>query len=167
MKIVITGVDEYLKELDRIEKMPVEKWCVEILKEAEQIVRLKYSLRASEGNVNFDTEVTEIENGAKLTAYGVDVGFLEFGAGVFTDTTNDFIPEVGFPVHPGSWSESHPHHGDGNPNVRYFAKNGFWWWSNIRYTGLAPTRGMQTALDYIRNNIEDFLERKIKEWIES
>ena len=163
MIITVTGIDEAIAKLEKAEQIekPILEGILEVLKEAERIVSTRYSLQGN-GNEDFVTDIEEIPNGYMLTVSGEDVGFLEFGAGVFTEA-DEFADEVGFPVAPWSWSESHPH--SENPNARYGAKNGFWWYNNIRYTGLAPMRGMQQALDHVRNTIQGVIERKIAEWI--
>lgn len=163
MNIVVTGIDETIAKLEKAKDIdkPIKEGIYQVMQEAERIVLTKYSLQGN-GNDDYVTSIEEIPNGYMLTASGEDVGFLEFGAGVFTEA-NEFADEVGYPVTPWSWSESHPH--SENPNARYGAKNGFWWWSNIRYTGLTPTRGMQSALDHVRNTIQGVIERKIAEWI--
>ena len=163
MIVTVTGIDEAIAKLEKAEEIekPILEGILEVLKEAERIVSTRYSLQGN-GNEDFVTDIEEIPNGYMLTVSGEDVGFLEFGAGVFTEA-NEFADEVGFPVAPWSWSESHPH--SENPNARYGAKNGFWWYNNIRYTGLAPMRGMQQALDHVRNTIQGVIERKIAEWI--
>ena len=164
MKLVITGIEDALGRLEKVRNIekPVLEALGELMEEARAIVEIKYSLQRN-GNTNYNVSLEEVPNGYVLTASGDDIGFLEFGAGVFTET-DEFASEVPYPVTPGSWSESHPH--SDNPNARYFAKNGFWWWSNIRYTGLSPTRGMQSALDHIRNNLEERITRKIEAWID-
>lgn len=163
MIVRVTGIDEAIAKLEKAEQIekPILEGILEVLKEAERIVTTRYSLQGN-GNEDFVTDIEEIPNGYMLTVSGEDVGFLEFGAGVFTEA-DEFADEVGFPVAPWSWSESHPH--SENPNARYGAKNGFWWYNNIRYTGLAPMRGMQQALDHVRNTIQGVIERKIAEWI--
>lgn len=163
MIITVTGIDETIAKLEKAEQIekPILEGILEVLQEAERIVSTRYSLQGN-GNEDFVTDIEEIPNGYMLTVSGEDVGFLEFGAGVFTEA-DEFADEVGFPVAPWSWSESHPH--SENPNARYGAKNGFWWYNNIRYTGLAPMRGMQQALDHVRNTIQGVIERKIAEWI--
>ena len=163
MIITVTGIDEVIATLGKIEQIdkPVLDGILTVLKEAKRIVSTRYSLQGS-GNADFSTDIAKIPNGYVLTVSGEDVGFLEFGAGVFTEA-DEFANEVGFPVAPWSWSESHPH--SENPNARYGAKNGFWWYNNIRYTGLAPMRGMQQALDEVRNTLQSVIERKITEWI--
>lgn len=164
MKVTITGIDEVLAKLKKVETVneALKAACLELLETAEQIVLTKYSLHSGDGNTDYSTEIQMQANGGTLYISGADVGFLEFGAGVFTEP-NEFASEVDYPVYPGSWSESHPH--SENPNARYFAKNGFWWWSNIRYTGLAPTRGAMTALETIRNTVDEVVQKKVSEWI--
>lgn len=163
MNVTVTGIDEAITKLEKAKNIdkPIKEGIYEVMQEAEDIVLTKYSLQGN-GNDDYVTSIEELPNGYVLTASGEDVGFLEFGAGVFTEA-DEFADEVGYPVTPWSWSESHPH--SENPNARYGAKNGFWWWSNIRYTGLTPTRGMQSALDHIRNTLVGVINRKIDEWI--
>ena len=166
MKVVVTGIDEVLEKLSRVKHIdnPVLKGIRELMEQAEVIVSNAYSdsYNATNGNSEFTTNISEAPNGYILTAGGADVGFLEFGAGVFTEA-DEFANEVDYPVYAGSWSESHEH--SENPNARYFAKNGFWWWSNIRYTGLMPTRGMQRALDHLRATGDQYIRNKIEQWI--
>lgn len=165
MDLVITGFDELIAKLRGIHD--VEETILDdirkLMEEARDIAELKYSLQGN-GNNDYESSITWIPNGWKLTMSGEDIGFLEFGAGVFTEA-DDFAQEVSYPVKPGSWSESHDH--SSNPNARYFAKNGFWWWNNIRYTGLYPTRGMQEAANHIRDNILQTIEARINAWIAS
>lgn len=161
--VELHGIDYALEVLGRVENIdkPMMEACRELIGMAERIVLSRYSLQ-SNGNNDFQTSIEPIENGYRLTVSGEDVGFLEFGAGVFTEA-DEFASQVDFPIYPGSWSELHEH--SDNPNARYFAKNGFWWWSNIRYTGLIATRGMQKALDEVRLQADEVARRKINEWL--
>lgn len=161
--LTVRGMEEvleYVAKLERI-KNPIMQGIRELIENAAEIVDRRYSLQGN-GNHNYTIYVEDIPNGCRLIADGEDVGFLEFGAGVFTEA-DEFTQEVDYPVYAGSWSESHAH--SDNPNARYFAKNGFWWYSNVRYTGLTPTRGMQQALDFLRANVEQTIKQKIDEWI--
>lgn len=167
MDLIITGFTEFVAKMDKADSVfnNVLESLADLMREAEAIVQTKYSLQGN-GNTDFTTEINPIHNGWELVVSGEDVGFLEFGAGVFAGIEADeFEQEVGYPVQPGSYSEINEH--SSNPNARYFAKNGFWWWSNIRYTGLYPTRGMQEALDHLRDNVLDVIQKRIDEWIES
>lgn len=164
--VELKGMDYALELLGRAENLetPMLNACRELIEMAEGIVIARYSISyaSSNGNDDFTTHIEPIENGYRLVASGEDVGFLEFGAGVFTEA-DEFAEQVDFPVYPGSWSELQPH--SDNPNARYFAKNGFWWWSNFRYTGLIATRGMQRALDEIRSQADAIARKKIEEWL--
>ena len=119
MNIVVTGIDETIAELEKAKDIdkPIKEGIYEVMQEAEDIVLTKYSLQGN-GNDDYVTSIEELPNGYVLTASGEDVGFLEFGAGVFTEA-DEFADEVGYPVTPWSWSESHPH--SENPNARYGA----------------------------------------------
>lgn len=161
--VELKGMDYALEVLGKLENLeqPMMEACRELIEMAEEIVNTRYSLQGN-GNNNYQTFIEPIESGYKLTVSGEDVGFLEFGAGVFTEA-DEFEAQVGFPIYPGSYSETNEH--SDNPNARYFAKNGFWWWSNIRYTGLIATRGMQRALDEVRLQADEVARKKINEWL--
>ena len=57
------------------------------------------------GAVTVTTE--PIDHGYAIVAEGRAVCFLEFGAGVYSDTHHPFIGRTPFTVKPGSWSETH------------------------------------------------------------
>ena len=160
--ITISGLEDVLDTLEKVKDTTwMQEACEELAERGAEIVRTKYSLQGN-GNDDFNVYTRPIEDGYAIVADGEDIGFLEFGAGVFTEE-DDFASEVDFDVYPGSWSESHEH--SENPNARYFAKNGFWWYRGIRYTGLVPKRGMQEALDWITVNYKEVIDRKFNEWI--
>lgn len=156
MNITIKGLDGVLAKLQRYENLdePMNRANEELMQMATSIVENSY---ASQGIGNEDYTVTaeHTEHGFKIIATGEDVGFLEFGAGVLTEPNNEFVSEVPFPVYEGSWSETHS---------GIFAKNKFWFYAGSPYTGRPATRGMQRALDYIRNNALDTYKRYINEW---
>lgn len=161
--VELKGMDYALEVLGKLENLeqPLLEACRELVETAALTVIARYSMMAVRGNDDFHTSIEPIENGYKLTVSGEDVGFLEFGAGIFTDEKNEFIEQVDFPVYAGSWSELHPH----SPNARYYAKDKFWWWSDYPYVGLIATRGMQSALDKIRLQADEVAKRKIEEWL--
>lgn len=162
--VEISGLDAAMEVLERVSNLerPMMEACRELIEMARNIVLTRYSYQGISGNYDYQTSIEPIDNGYRLVVSGEDVGFLEFGAGVFTEA-DEFASQVDFPVYPGSYSEQAEH--SENPNARYFAKNGFWWWSNIRYTGLIATRGMQRALDEVRLQADEVAKRKISEWL--
>lgn len=166
LEVRLSGIDASIALMEKAMEIdkPLLEACMVLIKKAESVVRERYgiSYASVNGNRDFYTSISPIKDGYKLTVSGEDIGFLEFGAGVFTET-DEFASEVDYPIYPGSWSELHEH--SDNPNARYFAKNGFWWWSNFRYTGLIATRGMQRALDEIRLQADEEVKRKINEWL--
>lgn len=164
LTVTLHGLDYAIEVLEKAADIdtPMMEACYELIQMAERVVNSRYSLMASSGNKDYHTSIEPIENGYKLTVSGTDVGFLEFGAGVFTET-DEFASQVDFPVYPGSYSELNEH--SDNPNARYFAKNGFWWWSNVRYTGIIASRGMQRALDEVRLQADAVARKKINEWL--
>ena len=86
MNIVVTGIDETIAKLEKAKDIdkPIKEGIYQVMQEAERIVLTKYSLQGN-GNDDYVTSIEEIPNGYMLTASGEDVGFLEFGAGVFTE----------------------------------------------------------------------------------
>lgn len=55
-------------------------------------------------------EVTTVQvdqNTWAVVANGAEVGFLEFGAGVYSDSSHELARSAPFKVYPGSWSEEH------------------------------------------------------------
>lgn len=90
--------------------------------------------------------------GACLIAYGDDVVFREFGAGVMTYSNTVFPNAQGLPpIHDGSWSATE---GTGE-----YAKYGSWHHKKQKYVGIAPTLGMYNA--YV--TMKSYVERKAKE----
>lgn len=160
MKITIEGLDEVYRKLDRVKNVrePIMNGIYEAMQEAQNIAMSAYAWQGG-GNDGYDSYITETESGYVLTMSGEDVGFLEFGVGIMT-SADEFAEEVDFDVSMGSYSELN--HGQ-------FERSGyrFWWYGGVRYKGLLPTRGMQRALDFLRNNIMDIITRKTDEWIES
>ena len=159
MQVIVTGIEEAIANLDRLKDIhePAKQALYEVIKEAEDIVRAAYSAGGygHDEHTGFEITVEENEDGYTLRAFGEDVGFLEFGAGIGVDP-DEFADEVDFNVTPGSWSETL---GTGK-----FAKHGFWWHNGNYYTWIMATRGMQQALDYIRNNVVQRIQEKITEW---
>ena len=75
--------------------------------------------------------------GYEISANGQSVAFLEFGAGVDTDTGHIFADDVSFTVAPGSWSQSEFGSGQFIPG-----QHESWMFGGTEYTGVAPRRGM-------------------------
>ena len=157
--ITIEGLEATEEMLDKIANIqtPMMELCRELCELAEGIVQRKYSVRAGSGNTDFTTTIEEIPNGYKMSVFGEDVGFLEFGAGVFTDSSDMFADQVGYAVYPGSWSETEGSH--------QFADHGFWIYRNVAFTGISPSRGMHEAYEEILNEFDERAKAKIEAWI--
>lgn len=157
MKITINGVDKVIEKLDKLQKIeiPVMQGLKECLEEAQRIAESAY---ASQGeNTDYSSNIEAIENGYRLVMSGEDVGFLEFGAG-WGVMPDEFADQVDYEVRMGSYSDE---------NMGLFAKTGYryWYYQKQPYTHIDPTRGMQRALDYVRDNIEMHITKKVDEWI--
>lgn len=163
MNITVTGIDEAITKLEKAKDIdkPIKEGIYEAMQTAEEMVLSAYSSQGG-GNNDYITSIEEMPNGYVLTASGGDVGFLEFGAGWEVEP-DDFAKEVDFPVQVGSFSIE---------NGGQFARTGlrYWFYGGEVYEGtegikLYPTRGMQKALDYLRDNLANIVNAKVKAWI--
>lgn len=156
--ITISGLEETQALLDKLSRIdePMKELCRELCELAVEIVERKYSVRSGSGNTDFHTDIEELPDGYMMSVSGEDVGFLEFGAGVFTEP-DEFENQVGYSVYPGSWSEEHS---------RAFADRGFWLYKGIQYTGISPSHGMHEAYEAILNEFEERAKEKIEAWIQ-
>lgn len=158
MSIEITGLEETKEMLDKIANIrkPLIEACKELCLMAQEVVERRYGTWSVMGNTDYQTEVEILPDGARLSVFGEDVGFLEFGAGVFTDA-DEFADQVGYAIYPGSWSETE--------GSRSFADRGFWIYRGVEFRGITPSRGMHEAYESILNEIDEVVKRKIEEWI--
>lgn len=97
----------------------------------------------SGGKVN--VTVIPTENGFEIDANGVDVCFLEFGAGVNASASkNPLSSRMPFEVRPGSWSEQ---------NAKQFSEKGYWYYDGKKYTGIPQRNAMYSAYRSIMDNV--------------
>lgn len=157
--ISVSGIDEIVRNLTTI---PIGKILAELMEQAKITVDIAYASQINlgtgktEGNKQYSSFVSNTENSATLTVSGSDVGFLEFGAGIFT-SPDEFAEQVGFPVSVGSYSAEH---------MGMFQEKGFWWWNKTQYAGIFPTHGMHEALERARKEINENIVNKIAWYIE-
>lgn len=156
MKVTVTGIEDAIAELQKVEDTdePILEGIREAMDVAADIVTSAYMMQDST-NRDFSTNISRVPNGYMLTVEGSDVGFLEFGAGIETDA-DELASEVPFPVFAGSWSAEHN---------GMFIKRGYWFYGGQKMTGIAPTKGIQLALDFLRDELKGYIVRKIDEWI--
>lgn len=160
ISISVTGIDEVIAKIEKLKNLrrPILDGMNIVMEEAMNIATIAYASQGIE-NLDFTPSLEELQNGYVLRMSGEDVGFLEFGAGWQTES-NEMASQVSYPVAMGSYSELHQ---------GQFFKTGyrFWYYAGTRYTGIMPTRGMQRALDYVRDNLSDMITRAIAAWIEN
>ena len=92
--------------------------------------------RGAYGNAPIKVWCEKIPKGWKVVADGEAVGFIEFGAGVYTDTGHHFAKNAPFEVKPGSWSKDH---------AKQFYKYGEWEFGGKKYIGIHAKRGLYEA----------------------
>ena len=163
MKVSVTGIEDAIAKLDKVEDADrlIMEGINEAMHEAAEKVRSAYASQST--NQNFSVDITRIPEGYVLTAQGADVGFLEFGAG-WGVMPDEFTDQVDFDVAVGSYSDV---------EMGQFYKTGhrFWWYVGSEggrkqyFTHIDATRGMQHALDYLRNNLTPIVRKRIDEWI--
>ncbi len=137
--------------------MDLTELCKQLAEEGADVCSRAYGGVLQPGNDSYQVYTEESENGASIVASGHDVGFLEFGAGLTVDESNQFVAVVPFGVYPGSWSETHE---------KQFTSKGYWRFMDgdtlsERITSLSPSRGMNQALDYVTEEAE----RRVKDYV--
>lgn len=134
--------------LERIAKRVVQRLAEEV---AQPVAQSNFGF---DGLVNVYTEKTP--NGYAIVAEGEQVCFLEFGAGVTTDTTHPFAGKVPFMVTAGSWSQSPQGMKQYVPNTHEY-----WYYHGEKYTGVEPRRGMYEAYKAVLQSVEMVLRDEL------
>lgn len=144
---------------ETLNKLPAGNFLRELMREAEKEVKRAYVSQTmlTMGNDDFTTTVTKYRNSATLKVSGSSVGFLEFGAGIGT-SPDIFADEVGYDVSMGSYSEAV--HG-------MYSQTGyrFWIWNQATFNYVPATHGMEKALTFLVQHINEFMRQKILEWL--
>lgn len=167
--IEVEGMDYLDMLVKNLKTIPMQKFFREIMTEAKKDVIADYSKvvgfsglggGSGSGNKDFTASVSTTKTGATLTVRGKDVGFIEFGAGLYT-TWDEFAEQVPYSVAVGSYSIWH------GSEMGQFARSGFnfWYYDDQKFTGLVPSQGMQHALDKLRHDMKDRIRKRIAEWI--
>ena len=148
-------LEKSLNYLNHAKRLTEQDLCLKLAESGKPILDFCYDLAP----VNHKDYITAAEplgdKGACLIAHGDDVMFREFGAGITTTSPKHSGSKGLPPIYPGSFSESEDGKG-------MFAKNGYWWYNDNCYTGLAPTLGMQNAFIEIRNNLQRIANEVLK-----
>lgn len=91
-----------------------------------------------------NTDVTVEAEGSKVVASGEDLMFNEFGAGT-TAGQHPWAGKAPVDVSPGSWSATH---------AQEFTQRGRWYYNDVRYTNIFPSRSLYLAFSYMRQNVQ-------------
>lgn len=114
-----------------------QKWFENKLDEfARRVAEKGCSIATANYRSNDGTVVVSVEpygKGYVIRASGEDVCFLEFGAGVSTNSGHPYADKMPFEVRPGSWSEEHAQH---------YSKHKYWYYDKKKYYGITPTMAM-------------------------
>lgn len=157
MKIRITGVQEAVQKLHKVGngiEGALSKTRQDLAKMGEDIINQEYA--NSDGNDGYETSILDTGKSTILEVVGEDVGFIEFGAGVYT-TMNEFSGEVDYPVYDGSYSDS---------NNGSYSRNGFWYYNGQSYVGIEPRPGVAMAYETMLNSAERVLKDNIQELVQ-
>ena len=151
IKAKATGLEENVDEKLRV-----------LADEAKVIADAGYELATTYGvkshrlpKVYVDKEDNGEGDGWLVIASGREVMFLEFGAGVDTDTDHAWTQEMPFKVEPGSWSEDH---------AKQFSEKGYWFYDGKLWHGIPATRALYNASLAVRQKIEsgEWLNDEVK-----
>lgn len=160
-RITINSSADWAKAADEIEQIAkqyergLDEACKEIAEAGRNEAASRYVAHSSDGNNAVSTSV--VRNGDadyNVSAAGPDLYFNEFGAGVSTDSAHPYAGGANVPIAPGSYSSTQ---GTGQ-----FARHGFWRWNRKRYTGIAPSRALYNARNYMESKVTSILRRSIR-----
>jgi hypothetical protein len=113
----------------------------------------EYGAEAAEEAYGFPVTVDISQHDAEITASHPGLSFMEFGAGLTTDSGNIFAHVVPYPVEVGSYSRAH--HGMFAMMLDSGAANPHWEFGGRIYDRIIPMGGMQAADRAIRSNAEE------------
>ena len=139
IRVSVTGISRALKTVEQLANL--QEKCAELAKRlceiGEPIIRQVHGHHASVWS-------EPMPNGYKICAEGEDVLFIEFGAGNAAGSTAGLYDDVPSVVRPGSWSETH---------AQMYAKYGFWFFGNEKYTEVPPSPAFYYAYEYMVQNL--------------
>ena len=136
-------------------KKEFEKKCQEFM---ARISKLGVSTAQEAFGSSISVNAQPIKNGFKIVASGEAIGFLEFGAGTMTNSTDMFAGQVTYDVSPGSWSRSPMGSGE-------FERTGRWEFppGSGRYLEFVePRAGMQKAYEAIIRDARSIAKEEFK-----
>ena len=109
-------------------------------------------------NAEYDTEVSCIVNGnsSMIIAEGLNVMFLEFGTGIYTEDNSEEMESEGLPpIFAGSYSQSEGT-GQFRPDHQY------WYYNRVKYAGTLPTHGFYFASKEIKKQAVEIAKKVFK-----
>lgn len=131
---LLKEVNKYKANFDR----KVDEFLAELAARAAE--RAEYEF---DGQVTGSYEKVD-ENRYRVLANGEEIGFLEFGTGVYADGSHPYASAVPFRVAPGSWSNEHEQTWE-----RWLAKGN----DPAEYPyNMLPLRGMLRTYNWMRDN---------------
>lgn len=137
----IQQVIDWLNDFEMRLPSALDRACERLASLARETADWEYSGGAIQsGNFDYDITIEKQDGGYMVSAFGEQVGFLEFGAGD-SATENPFANDVSYDVYPGSYSEL---------GAGHYAEKGYWYWKRIYYKSVTPTAGMFKAYQRIQ-----------------
>ena len=127
-----------------------DELCRRLAELGQDVAVTAYADAGAEGNDDVDVEIERVGNAQyKIRAFGSQVYFVEFGAGVTAGEGYDTsVIEPPVDISPKSWSSTK---GTGE-----FAnsKEGYWHYKGERYTQVVPRKGMYLAAKEIESQMK-------------
>ena len=158
----IASIRRAAKEIEDLAKW-IEKKSDELCRRLAELGRdvavTAYADAGAEGNDDVDVEVERVGNANYIIrAFGSQVYFVEFGAGVTAGENYDtsvILPPVD--ISPKSWSSTK---GTGE-----FAnsKEGYWHYKGERYTQVVPRKGMYLAVKEIESRMREIAKEVLND----
>ena len=98
---LINALEAYKEQFKSLEQQFLEQLAVVVKTELERL----YS--GEDMTVTYEPFQEGNIHGVSVIAQGDEIGFIEFGAGVYAGQGNEFSENAPFEVYPGSWSKDH------------------------------------------------------------
>ena len=153
-------LEKSLEFLEKAKKLTDVNLPLKVAEVGKPVVDMWYRTATEEGH-DYIIGAEPNGKGACLIAYGDDVVFREFGAGIFTDNSPLFPNAQGLPtIQDGSWSATE---GKG-----IYADKGYWYYRkkgeahSTQYVGVVPTLGMYNALVTMRAFLDAYVKEVMK-----
>lgn len=134
----IDFICRYLEKREQIIKQKSDILAKRLAELGRDIADLKY------GDEEVTVSVVKKRNTYEIHANGKEVCFIEFGAGVRTNSSHPYADKMPFDVKPGSWSIQ---------DKQQFVTKGYWYYGGKKMNSIEPHNAMYLASRHIQEQV--------------